>query len=67
MADEEEYRGWRVVEGPGTESTDLDDFTPERESTPTVGPALGEIPDHTGPNAIEGIELFEPTDEEDAA
>lgn len=58
MAADEEYRGWRVVEGPGTETTDKDEVPPTSEADTTVGPALGEIPEHTGPNAIAGIELF---------
>ncbi len=85
MADEP--RGWRVVEGPGTESTDentgpedLDLGRPPEEvlgtgygaSTGGVGgepgspgAAPGEIPEHTGPVAIEGMEDLFPFDEED--
>ena len=77
MADkrEDEDGGWRVVQGPGTENTDRDDFPPESDlgkspvlgagygaSTSGVdgdpgptGPAEGEIPENTGPNAIAGI------------
>lgn len=29
------------------------------------GPALGEIPEHTGPNAIAGIGMLTPPDEEE--
>lgn len=73
---EGEYRGWRVVEGPGTEDMDEPVIPPERDlgeppvlgagygaSTGGVegepgppGPAPGEIPEHTGPVPIVGIE-----------
>lgn len=77
MADRsDEERGWRVVEGPGTETTDDDVGPTGRDlgkepvlgagygaSTAGVdgepggpGPALGEIPEHTGPNPIAGVE-----------
>jgi len=87
MADELEEidRGWRVVEGPGTETTDEDIGPGGRDlgkepvlgagygaSTGGVegepgppGPAPGEIPEHTGPLAIEGTgELFPVQEEE---
>lgn len=87
MADEpEEDRGWRVVEGPGTETTDEDIGPQGRDlgkepvlgagygaSTGGVdgepgppGMAEGEIPEHTGPNAIAGITgLYPAKDEEE--
>lgn len=84
MADEDTGRGWRVVEGPGTESTNEESAPEARNlgkepvlgagygaSTGGVdgdpgppGPALGEIPEHTGPVAIEGMEDLFPVDEE---
>lgn len=75
--EQEEWQGWRVVEGPGTETTDEDVGPSGRDlgKEPAVGagygastggvegepglpgPAPGEIPEHTGPLAIEGIDL----------
>ena len=87
MADELEEidRGWRVVEGPGTETTDEDIGPGGRDlgkepvlgagygaSTGGVegepgppGPALGEIPEHTGPLAIKGTDELFPAREEE--
>ena len=85
MADErDEPEGWRVVEGPGTESTDENVGPRGRDlgkepvlgagygaSTGGVdgepgppGAAMGEIPEHTGPLAIEGMEDLFPFEEE---
>ena len=86
MADEpeEDDRGWRVVEGPGTETTDEDIGPRGRDlgkepvlgagygaSTGGVegepgppGPAPGEIPEHTGPLAIEGTDELFPAEEQ---
>lgn len=81
---EEEGRGWRVVEGPGTESTNEDigprgrDLGKEPvlgagygastggvEGEPGLpGPAPGEIPEHTGPLPIEGIQGLATAEEE---
>lgn len=86
MADEpeEEGPGWRVVEGPGTETTD-EDIGPQGrdlgkepvlgagygastggvEGEPGLpGPAPGEIAEHTGPLAIEGIDELFPAEED---
>lgn len=83
----EEQEGWRVVEGPGTETTDEDvgprgrDLGKEPvvgagygastggvEGEPgTPGPAPGEIPEHTGPLAVEGIKLPVRAEEEEGA
>jgi hypothetical protein len=80
---EEEYRGWRVVEGPGTEDVDENVGPRDRDlgeppvlgagygaSTGGVegepgppGPAPGEIPEHTGPLPIVGIEGLAPAHE----
>lgn len=87
MADsqDEDYTGWRVVEGPGTENADEDTGPTGRdlgeppvlgagygastggvEGEPgTPGPAPGEIPEHTGPNPIVGIEGLATAPEEE--
>ncbi|MHB0913439.1 MAG: hypothetical protein ACYC2Y_08335 [Armatimonadota bacterium] len=70
MSDE----GWRVVEGPGTKEPPERDLGKEPvtgagygASTGGVegepgppGPAEGEIPEHTGPNPVPGIERLHP-------
>ena len=71
---EEEYRGWRVVEGPGTEDTDESEIPPEEdlgvekdqiEGEPgPLGPAPGEIPEHDGPLPIVGTDGLWPAKEE---
>ena len=55
---EDEYRGWRVVEGPGTEDADEQEIPPEEDlgNEPAVGPAAGEIPEHDGPVPIIGTD-----------
>lgn len=62
MTDDEGYRGWRVVEGPGEETVEAS--VAEDDSDYENGPSMGEIPEHTGPNAIAGTELFPDQDEE---
>ena len=82
---QEEYRGWRVVEGPGTEDADEDTGPTGRDlgeppvlgagygaSTGGVegepglpGPALDEIPEHTGPLPVVGIEGLATASEEE--
>ena len=79
----DEEQGWRVIEGPGTETTDEDIGPQDRDlgkepvlgagygaSTGGVegepglpGPAPGEIPEHTGPLPIEGIDLLFPAED----
>ena len=67
----EEDRGWRVVEGPGTQDVDESEIPPEEElrdeyegEPGPLGPAPGEIPEHDGPLPIVGTDGLWPAEGE---